>query len=223
MKKLGLILLLTVVSFSAYLVWSYFASSTSDTLVVPPGKTGIQKSSSTSSNLKNLQTDFLSSVKKQIDAAKTFVEQLPQDATDAFNNLIDNTKNTAREKLNTILETTSSPINSSSSAPISRNIAINNGTGGVATQNSSIEPSVCFVVSKGESISYGIDQPFPGMEGASYKIEWGDGKTINGLFHTGDKNVVVSHSYAELGTYSIVFQLMNGSTTLAASRSVCVK
>jgi len=219
MKKLGFIILLVIVSFSAYLVWSYFASSTSDTLVVPIGQTGNQKLSAASKNLKSLQNDFLNSVKKQIDTAKSFVEQIPQATTDVFNNLIDNTKNTVRENLNTILETTSSPAASPANAPAAGNLAISGGT----SQNLPAEPNVCFVVSKGESVDYGIDQPFPGMEGTSYKVDWGDGQTVKGLFHSGDKNVVVSHSYAQQGTYSIIFRLTSSSTVLTASRSVCVK
>ena len=215
MKKLGLILLLVVVSFFLYLVWSYFASSTSDTLVVPANQAGNDKPSTTGKDIKSLQSDFINSVKEKIGAAKSFVEQIPQAANDAFNDLVAQTKDTAKEKLIDILETTSSPV----SAPISAN----QGTGSGTSQNPATEPNVCFVVSRGTLVGYGIDQPFPDMEETSYKIDWGDGKTINGLFHSGDKNIVVSHSYTELGTYSIVFQLTNGSTTLTASRSVCVK
>lgn len=215
MKKLGFIILLVVVSFSAYLVWSYFASSVSDTFVVPANQERNNKSSPAGKDIKGLQSDFINSVKEKIDAAKTFVEQIPQAANNAFNDLVTQTKDTAKEKLITILDATSSP----ASAPVS----INPGTGAGASQNPPAEPNVCFVVSKGTLVGYGIDQPFPGMEETSYKIDWGDGKTISGLFHSGDKNIVVSHSYAELGTYSIVFRLTDGSTTLTASRSVCVK
>ncbi len=215
MRKLGLILLLIVVLFFLYLVWSYFASSTSDTLVVPAGQAGTNKISQGGKDVKNLQADILSSAIKKIDSVKSFVEQIPEAATNAFNDLIDKTKDTAREKLITILEATSSPV----SQPLPGSPV----TGGDTPQNSSTEPHVCFVVSKGELVGYGIDQPFPGMEGTSYKITWGDGEAVNGAFHSGDKNVVVSHSYAEQGTYSIVFQLISGATTLTASRSVCVK
>ncbi len=219
MKKFGLILLLVVASFSAYLVWSYFASSTSNKLIVPAGQAGNNKSSPADKDIKSLQNDFLSSVKKNIDTAKSFVEQIPQAANQVFNDLVNETKDTVREKLNIILETTSSPAFPPSSAPIS----VNPGISGGISQNSPKEPNVCFIVSKGTLVGYGIGQPFPGMEETSYKIDWGDGKTVNGLLHNGDKNVVVSHSYAELGTYSIVFQLTSSSTTLTASRSVCVK
>ncbi|MDO8664244.1 MAG: hypothetical protein Q7K44_01685 [Candidatus Liptonbacteria bacterium] len=215
MKKLGLILLLVVVSFFLYLVWSYFASSTSDTLVVPAGQAGNSKSSPVDKDIKSLQSDFINSVKKNIDTAKSFVEQIPEAANNVFNDLVAQTKDTAREKLITILETTSSP----ASAPISANPGISGGI----SQNSPTEPNVCFIVSKGTLVGYGIDQPFPGMEETSYKIAWGDGETINGLFHSGDKNIIVSHSYARQGTYSIIFQLTSSSTTLTASRSVCVK
>ncbi len=219
MKKLGLIILLVVVSFFLYLVWSYFASSTSDTLVVPTVQVGNNKLSTAGEDIKSLQSDFINSVKNRIGETKLFVEQIPQAANQVFNDLVDKTKDMAKEKLNTILETTSSTALPSVPPPASGNPVISGGT----SQNSPTEPNVCFVVSKGTSVDYGIDQPFPGMQGTSYKIAWGDGETVNGLFHSGDKNIVVSHSYARQGTYSIIFQLTSSSTTLTASRSVCVK
>ncbi len=212
MKKFRIILLLLVASFLAYLVWSYFAFTASDT-------TAKKAITNSGKNIKSIQEKFLSSGKEQIEAVKSFVAQIPEDANNAFNDVIDQTKNTIREKLNPFLETTSSLATLPISPHVSQNAVINGGV----SQNSSKEPSVCFVVSKGEAVDYGIDQPFPGMEETSYKITWGDGKIINGLFHNGDKNVVVSHLYVQPGTYSIVFQLANSSTTLTASRSVCVK
>ena|SRR3989338_3455924 len=223
MKKIGLILLLCVALFFLYLVWSYFASSTSDTLVVPTVQIGNNKSSPSNKNTQNFQEDILNFGKNKIDAVKSFIEQIPKTVSSAFNSAIDQTKNTTREKLNTILETTQAPYSSTISG-VSGNPA--NGStqaGGDSVQSSSTELQVCFIVSRGTLVDYRIDQPFPATQETLYKIEWGDGENINGLFHSGDKNVLVSHTYAWQGNYSAIFKLMSGSTTLTVSRSVCVK
>ncbi len=215
MKKFVIIILLIAAAFIGYLAWSYFASSTSNTLIVPSGQIGSQKTSSTGSNLKNLQDNFLNSVKNNINTAKTFIEQIPQDVANTFNDLIDNTKNTAKNNLDAILQTTSSP----ASAPISGSPV----PSGSASQNLSAQPHVCSIVPKGTLAGYGIDQPFTGAQVASYKVDWGDGESANGLFGNGEQSIVVSHSYSQLGTYSVTFQVISSSTSFITSRSVCVK
>lgn len=223
MKKLGLILLLCIAAFLGYLVWSYFAGSASNTLIVLPGQPGNQKPSSANDNTKSTQTDFLSYVKKQIDAAKKFVWEIPQDAANTFNNLIDNTKNTAKENLINILGPTSS---TASSPGVSQSVAGNQqaaNAGGSPGQNLSAEPHVCSIVSRGSLIGYGIDQPFINSQEVSYDIAWGDGQNAKGIFKNGDQSVTVSHSYSQTGTYSVTFQVISSSTSFTTSRSVCVK
>lgn len=215
MKKFGVILLISAAAGLSYFAWGYFNNSASYTVIAPSGKNKIAATG------KNLQGNILDSGKKQLESAKSFVENISGQAGNAFSGLIDGTKNTLKEQLDNILETTSSPSSSSSLAlaPIPAKPSIVSGP----AQNSSAEALVCFVVSKGESIEYSIGQPFAGATAASYKIDWGDGQGINGVFHAGDQNVVVSHSYSQPGTFPAAFQLTSGSTTLTASRSVCVK
>jgi len=219
MKKFGLILFIFIAAFSAYLVWSYFAVSGPGAASVPAAKSGNHKLSQNGNNLSNLQENILSSGEKQIKAAKSFVAQIPNTADNVFNGIVDQTKNIIREKLNPILETTSSPAFQPAPPPVS----ISTGTASGSSQNSSAEPSVCFVVSKGASVDYGIEQPFSGARDTSYKIDWGDGEAANGTFPSGTQTIFVSHSYYRQGTFSVVFTLTSSSTTLTASRSVCVK
>ena len=213
MKKFGVILSIFAAAGLSYFAWGYFNNSTSDTVIAPSGKNKIVATG------KNLQGNILDSGKKQLESAKSFAENISGQAGNAFNGLIDGAKNTLKEQLDSILETTSSPSSSLALAPVAVKPSIVSGT----AQNSSAEALVCFVVSKGESIEYGIDQPFAGAAATSYKIDWGDGQGANGVFHAGDQNVVVSHSYSQSGTFPVVFQLTSSSTTLTASRSVCVK
>ena len=215
MKKLGYIILIVAVSFSGYLVWSYFASTASDTLIVPAGQADNKNPSVLGANIKNFQDDFLGSAKKKIEEAKIFIENIPQAANDIFNDFIDKTKDTAKEKIITILEATSSL----ASVPISGNPGIVAG----APQDLSAQPRVCSIVSKGESVGYGIDQPFGDGQKVSYKIAWGDGQSASGLFASGEQRIVVSHSYSVAGVYSVVFEVMSSSTSFTTSRSVCVK
>ena len=218
MRKISFGLLLFIGLLFSYLIWNYVTDQTSDTAIVPI----YQK--------ENSKEIFFDSGKKKIDEAKSFMEKIPETANRIFGDLIGRTKDIAREKIDTILETpalpeagapdasagtTSSPVFS----PASPNAANSNNP----SQNPSTEFQVCSVVSKGTLVDYSIDQPFPNAEETSYKIIWGDKETINGLFHSGDRRIIVSHTYQQQGTYSITFQLMNGSTTLTVSRSVCVK
>ena len=215
MKKFGIIFFILIALFFAYLAWSYFAFPSPDTAAVRAGKA----LNNSGKSINGFQEDILSSGKKQIEAAKSFVAQIPEAAANAINDIVDQTKDTIREKLNPLLETTSSPAYQPVPLPISGNFGASSGT----AQNLSTEPNVCSVISRGTAIGYGIDNPFLAGQETKYKIAWGDGEAVNGTFQSGEQNVVVSHSYAQQGTYSITFQVMSSSTTLTVSRSVCVK
>ncbi len=211
MKKFGYFLLISAVLASLYFGWNYMVGTNPDAVI--SGKNKVPAAG------KNLQGNILDSGKKQIESAKSFVENISGQAGDALGGLVDNTKRTLKKQLDSILETTSSPSSTLNYPFVPAKPFVVSGT----AQNSSADPLVCYVVSKGESIEYGMDQPFNGASGISYKVDWGDGQNASGIFRAGDQNIVVSHSYAQQGTYPVVFKLISTSTTLTASRSVCVK
>lgn len=220
MKKFVTILLIFIAAFSAYLAWSYFSVSGPDTASAPSAKSGNNKLSQNSGNLNSLQADILNAGEKQIDAAKSLAAQIPAVINNSLNSLLDQTKNAIKDKIDPLLQTTSSPAIQPPPQPVS----ISTGTAASgAPQGSPAEPSVCFVVSKGASVDYGIEQPFSGSQGTSYKIDWGDGEAANGTFPSGTQTIFVSHSYSQQGTFLVVFTLTSSSTVLTASRSVCVK
>ncbi|HUX35913.1 MAG TPA: PKD domain-containing protein [Candidatus Paceibacterota bacterium] len=218
MKKFGFILLVLLLAVSAYLAWSYFAIS--DT-----GKTASQISLTgngailSGSDVKNLQDEIITSGKSGIETVKSLAAQIPEAANGAIGNIINQAKNAIKEKIDPLLQTTSSPALQTGI----QSVPVSTGTASGSPQSQSSEPSVCFAVSEGTSVSYGIEQPFSGTSETSYKIDWGDGETASGIFQSGEQNIFVSHSYAQQGNFSVIFTLTNSSTVLTASRSVCVK
>ncbi len=213
MRKFGIFLLILAAAALLYFGWNYMAATNPDTVISGSNKISVAG--------KNLQGSILDSGKKQIESAKSFVENIPEQAGDVLGGLVDSAKKTLKNQLDSILETTSSP-SSTLTLDYPLVTAKPSAVSGTA-QISSSEPSVCFVVSKGESIEYGIEQPSGNASGTAYKVDWGDGQNASGAFNAGDRNIVVSHSYSQQGTYSVVFKLTGGSATLTASRSVCVK
>ncbi|MBI4086057.1 MAG: PKD domain-containing protein [Candidatus Liptonbacteria bacterium] len=214
MRKIGFGLLLFIGLLFSYLIWNYVTGQTSNTKIVPP----YQK--------ENSKEIFFDSGKKKIDEAKSFIEQIPEAAGRVLGDLIDRTKDIAGEKISAILGTPTLPKAGAPAVnvgPTSSPASPNAANGNNPVQNSSAEFQVCSVVSKGTLVDYSIDQPFPNAEETSYKIIWGDKETVGGLFRSGDRRIAVSHTYQQQGTYSITFQLTNGSTILTVSRSICVK
>ncbi|GEM_PF-5232891 len=225
MRKLGFSLLFFLVLLSSYIIWSYFANPVSDTVVTQTSQKepyGHQLSPSNTTD-QNFQEELFDSGKKKIDSAKSFAEQIPGAAHRTFNDLLVRAKNITREKIDAILETPTLREAGPASSPAFSATPGNTAGNSTPSQNSSTELQVCFIVQKGTLVDYSIDQPFPGVQEALYTVAWGDGETIHGLFHSGDQHIVVSHTYAQQGTYAIIFQLKNSSTTLTISRSVCVK
>lgn len=217
MKKLGIMFLAIIAVLAVYLSWSYFSVSGQNN-ANSSAKHSAAGISVAGKKPDNFQASIADYGEKGINAAKYFAVQISGAAGNALNGIIDNTKNTIKKNLDNILETTSSPA-TDPSLPV----VLRSGTAAGSPQSSSSEPEVCFAVSKGDVVGYGISQPFSGLIDVLYGVDWGDGKADSGVFQNGAQNVFVSHSYAQQGNYSVIFAVKSSSTALTVSRSVCVR
>ena len=93
--------------------------------------------------------------------------------------------------------------------------------GGPDAANSGVE--ICMSLPTGTTVKYILENPFSPKQGFTYKVDWGDGLTLNGQMNADDTETVVDHAYAKSGSYPNIFTITGSSSDVTIQRKVCVK
>ncbi|MEK7212808.1 MAG: PKD domain-containing protein [Patescibacteria group bacterium] len=146
-----------------------------------------------------------------------FIKSIPERINQAAQDVVKQAEQQAREK--------------AAEAILGQDIIQTSPAGGTTTaggtpasgNNSTSQFDICLAQPKSREVSYIVENPFPTTTGASYAVDWGDGKTLSGKFQSGEKEITVSHIYTNIGTFTAAFKVHNDGTTLTAERRTCTE